>query len=119
MRWDRTSTVRFTLSKISSVKVRIWGTRGMSLSRDFAKLPRGDALVRVAPAGPRPLPLRIEARAERPAGVEKRTIRVTPPAKPKKKKSKHEEAQAGEAGREAQAEGVMTSLNALPVPNLR
>ena len=33
--------MRFSLSKVSSVKVRVWGKRGISVSRDFAKLPRG------------------------------------------------------------------------------
>ena len=57
------------LSKVSSVKVRVWGTRGMSVSRDFAKLPRGTPHVRLAPAGARPLPRADRGpRAERARG---------------------------------------------------
>lgn len=91
LRWDRTRTVRFTLSKVSSVKVRVWGTRGLSVSRDFAKLPRGTHAFAWRPPGRGRYRIRIEARGPSgPLGVEERTVKVKTPAKPKKKKAKHE-----------------------------
>ena len=76
LRADRAHTVRFTLSKVSTVKVRLWGTRGMSLSRDL-KLPRGRHALTWRPPGRGRYRLRIEARGPSgPAGVELRTIRV-------------------------------------------
>ncbi|MBE2318930.1 hypothetical protein DVA67_023355 [Solirubrobacter sp. CPCC 204708] len=90
-RWDRTRTVRFTLSKVSSVKVRVWGARGMSVSRDFAKLPRGTHSFDWRPPGRGRYRVRIEARGPSgPVGVEQRTVKVKTPAKPKSKKPKHE-----------------------------
>ena len=83
--------MRFTLSKISSVKVRVWGTRGISVSRDFAKLPRGTHSFAWKPPGRGRYRVRIEARGPSgPVGVEERTVKVTTPAKPKKKKPKQE-----------------------------
>ena len=88
VRWDRTSTVRFTISKISTVKVRLWGKRGMSLSRDL-RLARGTHSVSWRPPGRGHYRLRIEAQGPSgPLGVENRSIRVTlPKPKPKKKKA--------------------------------
>jgi hypothetical protein len=87
LRGDRTSTLRFTLSKVSSVKVRLWGSRGMSLSRDL-ELPRGRHALSWRPPGRGRYRLRIEARGPSgPAGVETRTIRITKPEPPKKKKA--------------------------------
>jgi hypothetical protein len=88
-RWDRPRRVRFTLSKVSSVKVRVWGTRGMSVSRDFAKLPRGTHSFAWRPPGRGRYRVRIEAKGPSgPVGVEQRTVRVTTPAKPKKQRSR-------------------------------
>ena len=89
VRWDRTSTVRFTISKISTVKVRVWGTRGLSLSRDL-RLARGSHSVAWKPPGRGRYRLRIEAQGPSgPLGVETRSIRVTTPKpKPKPKKKK-------------------------------
>jgi hypothetical protein len=88
-RWDRTRTVRFTLSKVSSVKVRVWGARGMSVTQDFAKLPRGSHSFAWRPPGRGRYRVRIQAQGPSgPVGVEERTVRVTTPAKPKKKKKK-------------------------------
>jgi len=86
-------TVRFTLSKVSTVKVRLWGTRGMSVSRDFT-LPRGKHAFAWRPPGRGRYQLRIEARGPSgPAGVEQRVFKVTTPKKPKaKKKEKKKEA---------------------------
>jgi hypothetical protein len=88
-RWDRTRTVRFSLSKVSSVKVRVWGTRGLSVSRDFAQLPRGTHSFAWRPPGRGRFRVRIEAKGPSgPVGVETRTVRITTPAKPKPKKRK-------------------------------
>ena len=59
--------------------------------------PARHALVRLAPAGPRPLPLRIEARGPSgPAGVEQRVFKITTPKKPKppKQEPKRKEKEA-------------------------
>lgn len=86
-RWDRARSVRFTLSKISSVKVRVWGARGLSVSKDYAQLPRGAHAFAWRPPGRGRYRVRIEAKGPSgPTGVEERTVRVTTPAKPKKKK---------------------------------
>jgi D-glucuronyl C5-epimerase C-terminus len=87
IRWDRASTIRFSISKISTVKVRIWGTRGMSLSRDL-QVARGVRTLSWRPPGRGRYTLRITAQGPSgPLGVEQRTIRVTlPKPKPKKKK---------------------------------
>jgi hypothetical protein len=86
VRWDRSNTVRFSISKISSVKVRIWGTRGMSLARDL-RVARGSHSVAWKPPGRGRYRLRIEAQGPSgPLGVETRSIRVTTPKAQKKKK---------------------------------
>jgi hypothetical protein len=84
VRWDRPATVRFTLSKVSDVTVRVWGTRGMSLSRDL-RLPRGSHTVTWKPPGRGRFRIRIQARGPSgPAGVELRTVKVKLPKKKKK-----------------------------------
>jgi hypothetical protein len=89
VRWDRTSTIRFSISKISTVKVRIWGTRGISLSRDFT-MSRGVRTLAWRPPGRGRYKLRIEAQGPSgPLGVERRTIRVTLPKPKPKHKHKH------------------------------
>jgi hypothetical protein len=76
LRAEKAHTVRFTISKVSTVKVRLWGTRGMSLSRDLT-LPRGRHTLTWQPPRHGRYRLRIEARGPSgPAGVELRTIRV-------------------------------------------
>jgi hypothetical protein len=89
VRADRTTTLRFTISKVSTVKVRAWGKRGMSLSRDL-QLTRGAHSVDWRPPGRGHFKLRIEAQGPSgPAGVETRNIRITlPKPKPKKKAKK-------------------------------
>lgn len=87
LRWNRTATLRFTISKVSTVKVRLWGTRGLSLSRDLS-LPRGAHTLAWRPPGRGRYRLRIEAQGPSgPLGVETRSYRVTKP-KPKKHKPK-------------------------------
>jgi hypothetical protein len=86
VRADRVSTLRFTLSKVSTVKVRLWGKRGLSLSRDL-QLPRGPHALTWHPPGRGRYRLRIEARGPSgPAGVAQRAIRITLPKPPPKKK---------------------------------
>jgi hypothetical protein len=91
IRWDRTSTLRFSISKISDVEVRIWGTRGISLSREI-RMSRGSRSLSWRPPGRGRYKLRITAQGPSgPLGVETRTIRVTlpkPKPKPKKKPRK-------------------------------
>jgi hypothetical protein len=110
VRWDRTSTVRFTLSKISTVKVRLWGKRGMSLSRDL-KLTRGRHSVAWKPPGRGRYRLRIEAQGPSgPLGVETRSIRVTTPKpKPKRKKEPAPRSRRGDRDRGADAASRRTS----------
>ena len=86
VRADRTTTLRFTISKVSSVKVRVWGKRGMSLSRDL-RLTRGSHTLAWRPPGRGHYKLRVEAQGPSgPTGVETRNIRITlPKPKPKKK----------------------------------
>lgn len=89
VRWDRTSTIRFSISKISTVKVRLWGARGMSLSRDL-ELTRGTHTLRWRPPGRGRYRLKVTAQGPSgPLGTETRSIRVThpKPKKPKKKKA--------------------------------
>ena len=89
IRWDRTSSLKFSISKISDVKVRIWGARGMSLSRDL-RMSRGSRSLTWRPPGRGRYKLRITAQGPSgPLGVETRTIRVTlPKPKPKPKRKK-------------------------------
>ncbi|HEX6021382.1 MAG TPA: D-glucuronyl C5-epimerase family protein [Solirubrobacter sp.] len=102
VRADRPSTVRFTISKISDVKVRVWGTRGMSFSRDL-RLPRGSHAVTWHPPGRGRYRLRIEARGPSgPVGVEQRTIKIKlPKPKPKKKKAAPRSERRGKPDRDA------------------
>jgi len=104
VRADRPSTVRFTLSKVSDVKVRVWGTRGLSLSRDL-RLPRGSHTVTWRPPGRGRYRLRIEARGPSgPAGVELRTVKVKlPKPKPKRKKAAPRSTRKGNPDRDAAA----------------
>jgi hypothetical protein len=74
----------FTLSKVSTVQVQVWGARGLSLSRDL-QLPRGRHGLAWRPPGRGRYRLRIVARGPSgPAGVALKTIRVKLP-KPKPK----------------------------------
>jgi hypothetical protein len=103
LRARRATTVRFRLSKVSSVKVRVWGTRGMSVSRDFARLPRGTHTVAWRPPGRGRYRVRIEARGPSgPAGVTVRTVKITLP-KAKKKKAAPRSPRRGTRDRDAAA----------------
>jgi hypothetical protein len=88
----RATALAFTISKVSTVKVSVWGARGLSLSRDL-QLPRGRHSLSWRPPGRGRYRLRIEARGPSgPAGVAVATIRVThpkPKPKPRHKKRRH------------------------------
>jgi D-glucuronyl C5-epimerase C-terminus len=87
LRAKRTTTVRFRISKISSVKVRLYGRKGLAFSREMT-LPYGTHQVGWTPPGRGRYQLRIEAQGPSgPVGVKARSFRVALP-KPKPKKQK-------------------------------
>jgi hypothetical protein len=91
----------FTLSKISTVQVRVWGTKGLTLSRDLS-LPRGRHGVSWSPPGRGRYRLRIVARGPSgPAGVALKTIQVKLPKPKPKHKHKHETKQPRDGARRA------------------
>jgi hypothetical protein len=76
------TTLAFTLSKISAVTVRVWGTRGMLLRRQES-LPRGRHRLAWTPPSRGRFRMRVDARGpEGRTGTTTRTIRVVLP-KPK------------------------------------
>ena len=83
----RATTVRFAISKMSTVKVRLWGEKGLRLSRDLS-LPYGEHELDWTPPRRGRFKLRIEAQGPSgPVGVKARTFRVVlPKPKPKPKK---------------------------------
>ncbi|HEX5781219.1 MAG TPA: D-glucuronyl C5-epimerase family protein [Solirubrobacteraceae bacterium] len=87
LRAKRTTTVRFRISKISSVSVRLYDREGLAYSRDMT-LPYGTHQVGWTPPSRGRFRLRIEAQGPSgPVGVKARTFRVVlPKPKPKKKK---------------------------------
>ena len=90
LRAKRTTTVRFRISKISSVKVRLYGRKGLAFSRDMT-LPYGTHQVGWTPPARGRYRLRIEAQGPSgPVGVKARQFRVVLP-KPKPKKKKQQE----------------------------
>jgi hypothetical protein len=81
----RTTLVRFSLSKVSSVKLRVWGARGISLSRDLG-LPHGAHAVAWTPPARGRFHVRIEAQGPSgPPGVEERSLRIVLPKPPPKR----------------------------------
>jgi hypothetical protein len=83
----RPTELAFTLSKISTVKVTVRGSRGVSLTRDL-QLPRGRHDLVWSPPGRGRYHLKITAQGPSgPLGVAQRTIKVTQP-KPHKKQKK-------------------------------
>jgi hypothetical protein len=72
----RAAEVRFTLSKVSTVRVRVWGRHSVSLSREL-QLPRGDHAVAWTPPRDGRYRLEIDARGPSgPEGVARETIQV-------------------------------------------
>ena len=81
------TTVRFAISKVSSVAVRVWTRNRLAFSRDL-ELPHGSHSVLWAPPRRGRYHVRITAQGPSgPLGVETRNIRVVlPKPKPKKRK---------------------------------
>jgi hypothetical protein len=87
LRARRATAVRFSISKVSSVRLTIHGPRGLSLSRDL-ELPRGKHRVDWTPPARGRYRLDIAAQGPSgPAGTARRAIRIVHP-KPKPKRGK-------------------------------
>jgi hypothetical protein len=87
LRAKRATAVRFSISKISSVKVRVYGKKGLTLSHDLT-LPYGQHAVGWTPPARGRYEVRIEAQGPSgPIGVKAQMVRVVLP-KPKPKKPK-------------------------------
>ena len=85
LRARHSTAVRFRISKVSTVKVRLYGRTGLALSREMT-LPYGAHQVGWTPPARGRYRLRIEAQGPSgPVGVKARTFRVVLP-KPKPKK---------------------------------
>jgi hypothetical protein len=91
LRARHSTAVRFRISKVSSVKVRLYGNRGLAFSRDMT-LPYGTHQVGWTPPARGRYRVRIEAQGPSgPAGVTARSFRVVlpkPKPKPKRKERK-------------------------------
>lgn len=112
----RATTVRFSISKVSTVKVRVFGRRGLAYSRDL-QLPYGAHQVAWVPPARGRYRLRIEAQGPSgPVGIEDRKVAVRlPKPKPKPKKERRERehdaprsATPGKDRREAPKDEVLT-----------
>jgi hypothetical protein len=78
----RPTAVRFAISKVSAVRVRLWGPRGLSLSREL-QLPHGEHGVDWTPPSRGRFRLRIDAQGPSgPSGVMARTFRIVLPKPP-------------------------------------
>jgi hypothetical protein len=90
LRAHRTTSVRFAISKVSSVTVQVFDKHGLELSRGL-ELPHGDHAIAWTPPSRGHFRLRIAAQGPSgPLGVETRKIHVVlPKPKPKKHCSKH------------------------------
>ena len=93
LRARRSTAVRFRISKLSSVKVRLYGRRGLAFSRDMT-LPYGSHQVGWTPPARGRYRVRIEAQGPSgPVGVKARSFRVVlPKPKPTKKPKQQREA---------------------------
>jgi hypothetical protein len=89
LRARHTTSVRFSISKISSVKLRVYGERGLTMSRDLT-LPYGVHTVGWTPPSRGRFRVRIEAQGPSgPVGMKSRSVRVVlPKPKPKRKPRK-------------------------------
>ena len=107
LRARRTTAVRFRISKISSVKVRLYDGKGLAFSRDMT-LPYGTHQVGWTPPKRGRYRLRIEAQGPSgPVGVKARTFRVVLPKPKPKKKERRKEDQRPEPGGEASRGSVI------------
>jgi D-glucuronyl C5-epimerase C-terminus len=86
LRARRATTVRFSISKVSTVKVRLWRGSGLTYSRDLT-LPYGSHELGWTPPSRGRFRLRIEAQGPSgPVGVKAQSFRIVlPKPKPKKK----------------------------------
>ncbi len=97
LRARRATTVRFSVSKLAKVSVRLSGRRGLSLRR-VLDVPRGAHELPWTPSARGRYRLRVEARGPSgPAAVAARTIRVVRP-KPKPKPKAKPRRRAGRRG---------------------
>jgi hypothetical protein len=90
---DHAAEVHFSISKVSQVNVSVWGTRGLSLSRQM-QLPHGSHELAWVPPGRGSYKLKITAQGPSgPLGVRTRTLKVKLPKpvhhKPKKRRHDH------------------------------
>ena len=92
LRARHSTAVRFRISKISTVQVRLYGRRGLAFSREMT-LPYGTHQVGWTPPARGRYRLRIEAQGPSgPVGVKARAFRVVlPKPKPKKPRKKRDE----------------------------
>jgi len=108
LRARRSAPLRFTLSKGSAVRVRVYGPRGVVLARDM-QLARGGHDLSWTPPSRGRFRVRVSARGpEGRVGVEGRSVRVVlpkPKPKPKKAKKRPEPERRGEVA-EPEAGGL-------------
>jgi hypothetical protein len=84
LRARRATTVRFAISKVSHVRVRVWGPRGLSLSRDL-DLPYGSHAVAWTPPSRGRFRVAIDAQGPSgPLGSKERRFRIVLPKPPKR-----------------------------------
>ena len=90
-----TATVRFSISKVSTVRLRVYGERGLTMSRDLT-LPYGVHTVGWTPPSRGRFRVKIEAQGPSgPVGVQSRRVRVLlPKPKPKRRKCDAKKEQA-------------------------
>ena len=92
----RATTVRFSISKVSDVKVRLWREKRLTLSRDLT-LPHGAHELDWTPPSRGRFELRIEAQGPSgPRGVVARSFRVVLPKPKPKPKPKPQQARGRE-----------------------
>ena len=90
----RATTVRFSISKVSDVRVRVWRAKRLTLRRDLT-LPHGRHELDWTPPARGRFELRIEAQGPSgPIGVAARSFRVVLPKPKPKRKPKPQQARA-------------------------
>jgi len=115
LRARHAATVRFSISKISTVKVRLWRGKGLTFSRDLT-LPYGRHTVGWTPPSRGRFKLRIEAQGPSgPVGVKAHTLKVVLP-KPKPKKRKKDKPADEPCGPDTTVACQLDDLTPLPEP---
>ena len=118
LRARHATTVRFSISKVSAVKVRVYGEKGLTLSQDLT-LPYGQHAVGWTPPSRGRFRLRIEAQGPSgPVGVKTQSVRVVlPKPKPKKPACKRQKARCeARGGCKAKAHEDECELTRRPEP---